>query len=171
MNFLEQLVAEWYKYKGYFVRTNIKFGRRLAGGYTGEMDVVGYNPETQDFVHIETSTDSLSWDKRKEIFQRKFIDARKYYVSVFPMINQWGMKPREIVIVGFNMDGKEKFMTFSGQSNSFPNIKTEIIHIPKLIVEINTILANKNPQNDAIPETYPLLRAIQYSVFYNKKTT
>lgn len=90
MNFLEQLVAEWYEYKGYFVRTNIKFGKRTRGGYMGEMDVVGYNTNTQDFVHIETSTDSLSWEKRKEIFERKFMDARKYYASIFP--NQQGMK-------------------------------------------------------------------------------
>lgn len=81
------------------------------------------------------------------------------------------MKPREIVIVGFNMDKKEKFMEFSKESNSFPNIKTEIIHIPKLIEEINATLVKKNPQNDAIPETYPLLRAIQYSMFYNKKSS
>lgn len=59
-------------------------------------------------------------------------------------------------------------MTFSKQSNSFPNIKTEIIHIPKLIQKINTGLLNKNPQNDAMPETYPLLRAIQYFVYFNK---
>jgi len=28
MNFLEQIVSEWYAYKGYFVKTNIKFGNK-----------------------------------------------------------------------------------------------------------------------------------------------
>ena len=59
MNFLEKLAAEWYEYKGYFVRTNVRFGKRPKGGYIGEMDVVAYNPEKQDFVHIETSTDAI----------------------------------------------------------------------------------------------------------------
>ncbi len=49
MNFLEQLVAEWYAYKGYFVRTNIKFGKRIRGGYEGEMDVVAFDPKEKGY--------------------------------------------------------------------------------------------------------------------------
>lgn len=29
---LEQLVAEWLEYKGFFVRTNVKVGKRPPGG-------------------------------------------------------------------------------------------------------------------------------------------
>jgi hypothetical protein len=32
-NYLEQLVAEWYEYKGYFVRRNILVGRLPKGGF------------------------------------------------------------------------------------------------------------------------------------------
>ena len=39
-NFLEQLVAEFYEYKGYFVRRNILVGKRAKGGYECELDVV-----------------------------------------------------------------------------------------------------------------------------------
>jgi len=49
------------------------------------------------------------------------------------------------------------------------NAKIEVIHIPELFRQINGKLKDKNPQNDAIPETYPLLRAIQYFVFYSRE--
>lgn len=166
MNFLEQLVAEWYEYGGYFVRTNVKFGRRPRGGYVGEMDVVCYNPVSQDFIHIETSTDADNWEKRKIKFQKKFVSSREYYSKIFP--NQAGMRVKEIVVVGFNMNPKHT-TPWIFPSNSFTGTKTQIIHIPKLFQDINNDLKNKNPQNDAIPETYPLLRAIQYTSFYNRK--
>jgi len=55
MNFLEQLISEWYAHKGYFVRTNIKFGRLSHGGWKGEIDVVAYEPKSKEFIHVETS--------------------------------------------------------------------------------------------------------------------
>ncbi len=172
MNFLEQLTAEWYQYKGYFVRTNIKFGRNAhgMGGHVGEMDVVAYKPESSDFIHIETSTDAYSWTKRRERFERKFTDARKYYMEIFPF-KQINIRPRQIAIVGFNRNSAPEvnFWRSSAPTESpWGNIEIEVLHIPKFFLEINTELTNKDPQSDAIPETYPLLRAIQYSVFYNR---
>ena len=32
MNHLEQLTAEWYEFRGYFVRRNVQVGRRLKEG-------------------------------------------------------------------------------------------------------------------------------------------
>jgi len=32
MYFLEELVAQWYEYNGYFARTNIKFDKLKHGG-------------------------------------------------------------------------------------------------------------------------------------------
>lgn len=54
-NYLEQLVAEWYEYQGYFVRRNILVGKRDKGGHECELDVVAFNPETQHLVHVEPS--------------------------------------------------------------------------------------------------------------------
>ena len=171
MNFLEELASEWYEYRGYFIRTNIKFGRRPRGGYIGEMDVVGYKPETQEFIHSEASTDALTWPKRKEIFERKFTDARKYYMEIFPF-KQMDMRPRQIAIVGFNLNPAPAVNSWKSSApagSPWGNINIEVIHIPKLFQDINAELRNKNPQSDAIPETYPLLRAIQYSVFYSEE--
>jgi hypothetical protein len=56
-NFLEQLVAEWLEYRGYFVRRNVKVGKRKKGGYEGELDIVGFHPLQKHLVHYETSMD------------------------------------------------------------------------------------------------------------------
>jgi len=44
MNHLEQLVTEWYEYRGYFVRRNVQVGPRLKGEYECELDVVAFHP-------------------------------------------------------------------------------------------------------------------------------
>ncbi len=155
MNFLEQLAAEWYEYKGYFVRTNIKFEKRKAGGYTGELDVVAYKPDTKDFIHIECSTDSSTWKDRQARFRKKFFNADRNYKKLFPFHEKELVK---IAIVGFHKD--------RGKFDFGPNVT--IILIPDFIQKITNELKNKNPMQDAIPESYPLLRAIQYSAFFNK---
>src|ERR1700683_1491772 len=60
-NFLEQLVAEWYEYRGFFVRRNVNVGKRTAGGHEGELDVVAFHPVEKLLVQIETSMDAESW--------------------------------------------------------------------------------------------------------------
>jgi hypothetical protein len=170
MNFLEQLVAEWYQYEGYLVRTNIRFGRNPngRGGNVGEMDVIAYEPTRQDFIHIETSGDFMSWPERKRRFEKKFSDARKYYQDVFSF-KQTNMRPRQIAIVGHNKTPSSNRIAWrSSAPNNSPwgSLEIEVVHIPKFIQRINEQLKNKNPVEEAVPETYPLLRAIQYGVFY-----
>ena len=58
VNHLEQLVAEWYEYQGYFVRKNVLVGKRAKGGYECELDIVAFNPATKKLVHIEPSLDA-----------------------------------------------------------------------------------------------------------------
>jgi len=64
MNFLEQLLAEWFEYQGYFVRRNVRVGPRSKGGYECELDIVAFHPERKHLVHVEPSTDADSYDKR-----------------------------------------------------------------------------------------------------------
>lgn len=53
-NHLEQLAAEWYEYRGYFVRRNVRVGPRAQGGHEGELDIVAFDPRKVALVHIET---------------------------------------------------------------------------------------------------------------------
>lgn len=170
MNFLEQLAAEWYQYKGYFVRTNLRFGRNASGkgGHIGEIDVVAYEPKNEDFIHLEASTDALSWSKRKEIFEKKFTNARKYYLEIFPF-KRMDIEPKQIALVGFNLNPSPETTSWKSSppdKSPWRDIKIEVIHLPKFFQEISTELKNKNPQRGAISETLPLLRAIQYAMFY-----
>ena len=61
MNFLEQLIAEWYEYQGYYVKRNIRVGKLPKGGYEEELDIVAFHPEKNSLVHIEPSMDADSW--------------------------------------------------------------------------------------------------------------
>ena len=153
MNFLEQLAAEWYQFGGCFVRTNVKFGRRSRGGWKGEMDVVAYNPNTKEFLHIETSTDASSKVEREARFKKKFKNAKEHYREMFPFK---GQKLKQIAIVGFT--NPRTPLNFGK--------RVEIISIPNFIRQITKELREKNPAQDAISETYSLLRAIQYAMFY-----
>jgi len=99
MNFLEELVAEWYEFEGYLIHKNIRFGKRPQGGYTGEMDVVAFHPREKSMIHIETSTDSDSWEKRIRKFKKKFDNAAEYYQEEF---NFKKKEIQKIAIVGFS---------------------------------------------------------------------
>lgn len=66
VNFLEQMVAEWYEFRGYFVRRNVRVGPRPKGGHIAELDVVAYHPARKHLVHIEPSSDANSWEEREK---------------------------------------------------------------------------------------------------------
>ena len=150
MNFLEQLVAEWYEYRGYFARTNIKFDKRKQGGYSGEMDVVAFHPTKKEAFHIETSSDADSWKERDNKFRKKFGNAAKQYIKLFPFVEG---RLKKIAIVGY---GEPKKRAFG------PDI--EVKSISSFIQEICEELAKTNIMSQMVPEQYPLLRAIQMVV-------
>ena len=124
MTFLEQSVAGWFSYKGFFVRTNIKFGRRPAGGYTGEIDVAAFDPKTGNLIHIETSTDADSWAERKRRFNRKFSDAERHYKDIFDFKFR---DVKRLAIVGFSRK-------LSAQVD-FGN-RIEVVLVPQFMQEI-----------------------------------
>jgi hypothetical protein len=83
MNHLEQLVAEWLEYRGYFVRVSVQVGRRAKGGFEGELDVVAINFPANHLLHVECSLDALSAEKREPHFKAKFERGRRYIREVF----------------------------------------------------------------------------------------
>lgn len=82
-NYLEQLIAEWYEYKGYFVRRNVLVGKRAKGGYECELDVVAFHPEAKHLVHLEPSMDANSWAEREKRYRKKFDAGRKHIPQLF----------------------------------------------------------------------------------------
>lgn len=158
MTFLEQLVAEWYAYRGFFVRTNVKFGKRPAGGYEGEIDVAAFDPKTKRLIHIETSTDADSWTERKKRFTKKFGDAKRHYKEIFDF--QFDSIENQ-AIVGFS---RKTLNDIDFGSN------IEVVLVPEFVQEITQFLTSLSPMKSAVPEGYPLLRVIQFAVAYGAKS-
>src|SRR3546814_1397354 len=83
MNHLEQLTAEWYEVRGYFVRRNVQVGKRVKGGYECELDVVAFCPQRRHLVHVEPSMDANTWATREARYTKKFEAGRKYIPGIF----------------------------------------------------------------------------------------
>ena len=154
MNFLEQLTAEWFTLQGYFVQTNLKYGKRARGGWTGEMDVIAFHPQNKELVHIETSMDALSWEKRRKRFSKKFSSANKYYRDLF----KFPYKLKQIVVVGY------------GQiADKFPlGENIEVKSIPQFINEVSEEVKKRHPLKRAIPEHLTVLRAMQFALYWSQ---
>lgn len=152
-NFLEELVSEWYEYKGYFIKRNVKVGKAKKGGYESEIDIAGYNPITKHLVQIETSMDAKSWDDRIKIFEKKFSAGKKYIQDIFKGFDiQENFE--QIVVLG-SVRVKEPIILKSG---------AKIISLDQIFIEIIKELKNKSIFNNAITEHFILLRCIQFLI-------
>jgi len=156
-NFLEQLVAEWYEYRGYFVRRNVPVGRRARGGYEAELDVVAFNPGTRHLVHLEPSMDAESWETRERRFRRKFDAGREHIPELFPGVDV----PREIEQIAILVSAsKANHPTLGGG---------QVLLVSDLMREIMEELSDKKLSENAVPEHHALLRTLQLVVEYRKK--
>ena len=120
------------------------------------MDVVVYHPESLTLLHIETSMDADSWEVRHKRFERKFITADPYYREIFKFEIK---KIETMVILGLSVPKKQP---------SLWNI-VQVKYIPYFIEEITDYLSQYSPLNHAISESYPLLRAMQFAIHFDKK--
>lgn len=154
MNHLEQLVSEWLDYNGYFVRKNVLVGKRSAGGYECELDVVAFNTQTNHLVHVEPSLDADSWVKREERFTRKFDAGRRYIPELFS-----GMD------VPDDLDQVALFL-FASKANHERVGGGKVMLVSELYHEITTGLRGKRVAKKAVSEQFPLLRTIQQCLEY-----
>jgi len=151
MNHLEQLVAEWYEYRGYFVRRNIQVGPRPKGGYECELDVVAFHPSQHHLVHIEPSMDADSWAKREKRYSKKFEAGRKYIPALFEGI-ALPTEIEQIALLGFASNANVK--TLAGG---------RVMTTSELFVEMVAEISGKKVAKAAVPEHFPLLRTIQFA--------
>jgi len=148
MNHLEQLVGEWLQYKGYFVRLSVPVGKRDRGGYSGELDVVGYNFRSGHLLHVECSLDSNSMERREQRFALKLQRGREFIAEVFPGMDLPETVDQKIVLQYPNTSIRE----IAG---------APVIPVRELIHEILEGLKGTTPSSGAVPSTWPLLRTIQ----------
>ena len=153
MNFLEQLVNEWFEYQGSFVLTNQKFGRLGHGGWQGEMDIAAFDPLTGSLTHVEVSIDADTWAKRRTRIGQKFDSAEPFYSELFP----FAAPPiRQLAIIGTSPKPKTRL--------GLP--KVEEMSIPEFVHQVTAGLADAHPLRAAVPEHLPSLRAMQFALHW-----
>ncbi len=149
-NHLEELVAEWYEYQGYFVRRNVLVGKRAKGGYAGELDIIAFSPTLNHLVHVEPSMDADSWATRERRYKKKFNLGREHIPALFK-----GFKlPKTIEQIAL--------LSFASKANHQTLAGGKIVLVPELLQEIFESLKSKNIASNAVSENMPLLRTLQF---------
>lgn len=155
-NFLEQLAAEWYEYRGFFVRRNVKVGKLTKGGHAGELDVVAFHPVEKRLVHVETSMASMKWTERETEFSRKFKAGKTYIPALFA-----GLEPlpeiEYVALIGIGSD--KKHATVGGG---------KVQPVCDLLREIREKIPHEF-SSQAVPEQYMILRTLQFAAECWKK--
>ena len=152
-NHLESLVAEWYEFRGFFVRRNVHVGKRDKGGYECELDIVAFHPEQRSLVQVEPSLDAQSWEKREGRYAKKFEAGRRYIPDLFPGIPI----PKHIEQIAlFVYGGRTRDKLAGGR----------VQLVAELMDEIRAAIGHQKVGRAAIPEQYPLLRTLQFAAEY-----
>lgn len=153
MNHLEQLVAEWLQFNGYFVRSSVLVGRRANGGFEGELDVVGIHLGNNRLLHVECSLDANSTREREHRFSAKFDRGRKFIKDVFQ-----GMP--------VDFDSLESVVVMGAASRAIEVIGGgRVVTVRELVLEIFAGLQGTTPLKGAVPSNFPLLRTLQLASY------
>jgi hypothetical protein len=157
-NHLEDLVAEWYEYSGYFVRRNVQVGPRRRGGYECELDVVAFHPGTKRLLHIEPSLDSYTWAIREQRYAKKFRAGRKYIPALFK-----GFAVPETPVLE-----QMALLVYASKRTRSKLGGGSICLISEFMEEIRATLRQRRVSQAAVPEQFPLLRSLQFAANYWK---
>jgi hypothetical protein len=157
MNHLEALTAEWLAYNGYFTRSTIKVGKRAKGGWDGELDVVGFHPARQHFIHVECSIDANSWPEREKKFRQKFEKGRKHAAFIFSGM-ELPSALDQVVVHGFAGAANKHRDLGGGRLMTSQELAAEIMNgIPT------------DMSKSAVPENFPIIRTLQLSIMAGTK--
>jgi hypothetical protein len=144
-NVLEQLVAEWYDYKGYFIRRNIKIAKIERGSHA-ELDIMGFHPKKKLLIHVEASVSKID----EATYAKKFELGRRYVSRVFDGFDV----PSEIDQIALT--------TVDSEKNRVVLPAGRVMLVREFYEEIFRELKLIRIANDSIPEEYPILRSLHY---------
>ncbi len=152
-NHLEELVAECYELRGFFVRRNVQVGKRPRGGYECELDIVAFHPGTRKLIHIEPSLESDTWEERERRYSKKFEAGRRHIPALFEGVEL----PAEIEQIALFVYGGAGRATLGGG---------RVVFIRDFMLEVLGYIRERPLSRAAIPEQFPLLRTLQFAAEY-----
>ena len=144
-NVLEQLVAEWYDYKGYFVRKNIRIAK-IDRGERGELDVLAFHPKKRLLIHVEASVSKI--DEAR--CAKKFELGRRYISKVFDGLDL----PSDIDQIALT--------TVESEKNRVVLTTGRVMLVREFYEQIFRELKTIRIGDNSIPEEYPILRSLHY---------
>ena len=153
MNFLEQIVSEYFRLQGHRTAR-----RELWPDHRkGDLDVLAFNPMTKTLTHIECGGNG----DRKNIEDLK---EKKFERIDFYREHYGAMNVRCIAISGW---GKE---SSPARRAELADRDIELMSVGELMTGIHKeIGSNWPPEKRAVPESLPILRGIQEFIRYVKR--
>ncbi|VAW75196.1 hypothetical protein MNBD_GAMMA15-1977 [hydrothermal vent metagenome] len=149
-NYLEQLVAEWYEYQGYFIRRNVMVGKLPKGGYEGELDIVAFHPEKKHLLHIEPTHDAHSWAKREQRFKKKFSAGRKYIPELFKGLDIPD-EIEQVCLLGFGSNVNHPYLAGG-----------KVVTVAEFLSGVIKEIGKSSMHSNAMSENHPILRTLQF---------
>jgi hypothetical protein len=148
VKYLEELVREWYEYRGYFVRRDMWVGLESDGTYECELDIVAFHPIRQHVVHFETSYDVLSLKDDEQHFQTKFDAGKKYLHRIFGLENHLHIEQTALIL----KSGETQRQTIGGG---------RMVLLSDFLAEILQELSDLDVSSAMVPEQWPLILTLQ----------
>ena len=138
------MIAEYYDWKGYLAKRNIKLAKLAHGGWKMELDVIAFDQHAGHLIHLQSSIDAHSWAKREERFTKKFNSAKKYILSkIFTWLDS-GIEIEQVAVLISHPKGRD-FLAGA-----------KIVSIDEYLAEIReAVIACGIVAKNAIPEQYP----------------
>lgn len=152
-NYLVQLAAEWYEFQGYLVLRNVPVAS-AAKPAVMELDVLATHPHSQEFVHLEASMDSDSWQKRERRFKAKFRAARAHLEALTKR------RGKKLLL------RQRALLVYAGSSSRRSLGGGELVRMPEFLHEIIAALGPRRLDRQIVPEHLPLLRTLQFASEY-----
>lgn len=110
---------------------------------------MAFHPLTKRLVHIESSMDADSWDKREQRFTKKFEAGEKY---IRPLFSGFSTSDKIERIALFGITSKAGRSGIGGG---------KVVFASDLIIEVLEKMKNAPVTSEAVPENFTILRALQ----------
>ncbi len=148
MDYLENLVREWYELQGYFVRQALWVGLGPDGSYECELDVVAFHPLHRHLVQVEPVFDLLPFAEREAHLRTKFDAGKKYLHRLF------GTTPRLHI--------EQIALTATPMAPTHSTIGGgHVMRLAALVTDIVQHFEELGPSGEPVSDQWPLIRTLQ----------